>query len=154
MLNSLLSFPPVSYVARFSRPKAHFSDQTQEPCDKAAIASVGCGETDYACHCAHSTQLQSIVVPCLQNSSTCTSSDLASVLPFSQFRASKFLPSFSSLLSMIADKRTSIRNPSKADLSESQRDWQRHLDDNIHIAESNWLRNHITVSQRGHAIAD
>ncbi|KAE9366760.1 hypothetical protein N431DRAFT_429564 [Stipitochalara longipes BDJ] len=46
------------------------------PCDKAAIASVGCGETDYACHCAHSTQLQSIVVPCLQNSSTCTSSDL------------------------------------------------------------------------------
>ncbi|PMD51469.1 uncharacterized protein K444DRAFT_669265 [Hyaloscypha bicolor E] len=48
-----------------------------EPCDKAAIASVGCGETDYACHCAHSTQLQSIVVPCLQNSSTCTSSDLA-----------------------------------------------------------------------------
>jgi hypothetical protein len=55
---------------------------------------------------------------------------------------------------MIADKRTSIRNPGKADLSESQRDWQRHLDNNIHIAESNWLRNHITVSRRGHAIAD
>ncbi|PMD24423.1 hypothetical protein NA56DRAFT_745836 [Hyaloscypha hepaticicola] len=46
------------------------------PCDKAAIASVGCRETDYACHCAHSSQLQSIVVLCLQNSLTCSSSDL------------------------------------------------------------------------------
>ena len=85
MFNSLLSFLPVSYIARFSRPNVHFSDNAQEPCDKAAIASVGCGETDYACHCAHSTQLQSIVVPCLQNSSTCTSSDLASILPFPNF---------------------------------------------------------------------
>ncbi|PMD33942.1 hypothetical protein L207DRAFT_517958 [Hyaloscypha variabilis F] len=45
-------------------------------CDTAAIASVGCGETEYACHCAHSSQLQSLVVPCLQNSSTCTTADL------------------------------------------------------------------------------
>ena len=55
---------------------------------------------------------------------------------------------------MIADKKTSIRNPSKADLSESQCDWQRYLDNNIDIAKSNWLRNHITISRRGHAIAD
>ncbi|KAN0092195.1 hypothetical protein V8E51_018042 [Hyaloscypha variabilis] len=45
-------------------------------CDTSAIASVGCGETEYAFHCAHSSQLQSLVVPCLQNSSTCTTSDL------------------------------------------------------------------------------
>jgi hypothetical protein len=57
---------------------------------------------------------------------------------------------------MIADKRTSIRNPSKADLSESQRDWQWYLENDIDIdiVESNWLRNDITVSRRGHTIAD
>jgi hypothetical protein len=57
---------------------------------------------------------------------------------------------------MFADKRTSIRNPGKTDLSESQRDWQRYLDINIDIdiAESNGLRNHITVSRLGHTIAD
>ncbi|EMC97777.1 hypothetical protein BAUCODRAFT_403488 [Baudoinia panamericana UAMH 10762] len=46
------------------------------PCDDAAISSVGCGLTDYACHCAHGTQLSQIIPGCLANS-TCSQSDLA-----------------------------------------------------------------------------
>ncbi|KAF4625124.1 hypothetical protein G7Y89_g13044 [Cudoniella acicularis] len=45
------------------------------PCDDAAIKSVDCALTDYACHCAHGAQLAVIIPPCLANS-TCTSADL------------------------------------------------------------------------------
>ncbi|KAK3678922.1 hypothetical protein LTR78_001375 [Recurvomyces mirabilis] len=45
-------------------------------CDDAAFAQVGCGATDYACHCAHGAQLQAILPGCLKNS-TCSADDLA-----------------------------------------------------------------------------
>lgn len=45
-------------------------------CDDAAITQVGCNLTDYACHCAHGSQLATLIPPCLQNS-TCSSADLA-----------------------------------------------------------------------------
>jgi hypothetical protein len=44
-------------------------------CDDAGITSVGCSLTDYACHCAHGSQLALVIPPCLKNS-TCTTSDL------------------------------------------------------------------------------
>ena len=93
-----------------SRAKLQISESPQLPCDKAAIASVGCGETDYACHCAHSSQLQSIVVPCLQNSSNCSSSDLQSAPPL-------FLSELN--VEILNDVRNSIRNSCQANMSES-----------------------------------
>ena len=50
----------------------------QDACDSAAIETVGCGETDYACHCAKSDQIKALLLPCLQKNSNCTSSELQS----------------------------------------------------------------------------
>jgi hypothetical protein len=53
------------------------------PCDDAAILQVGCSLTDYSCHCAHASQLSTIIPPCLQlPNATCTTSDLQSTLLF------------------------------------------------------------------------
>jgi hypothetical protein len=46
-------------------------------CDDAGIAKVGCGLEDYACHCAHGSQLAVLIPPCLANS-TCSPADLQS----------------------------------------------------------------------------
>jgi hypothetical protein len=54
------------------------SDVKQIPCDTTAITAVGCGLTDYACHCANSDKIRPLALPCLQNNSTCSSSDLGS----------------------------------------------------------------------------
>ena len=68
-----------SSISFFNRTK---SDSRQLPCDKAAIAQVGCSETDYSCHCKNSAQLQWIITPCLQNTSTCNASELTSMYLF------------------------------------------------------------------------
>lgn len=47
-------------------------------CDDAAITKVGCNLDDYSCHCAHGSQLSTIIPPCLKNS-TCTPTDLQSM---------------------------------------------------------------------------
>jgi hypothetical protein len=54
------------------------TDLIQEPCDMMSIAAVGCGETDYACHCAHTDQITALLQPCLKKSSNCTSAELQS----------------------------------------------------------------------------
>ena|ERR1700759_2049473 len=51
------------------------------PCDDTAITQVGCGLTDYACHCAHGTQLAALIPPCLTSNSNCTTADLEG-MPF------------------------------------------------------------------------
>ena len=51
------------------------------PCDDSAITQVGCGLTDYACHCAHGTQLAALIPTCLTSNSNCTAADLQS-MPF------------------------------------------------------------------------
>jgi len=74
--------PPSPCPAPSISPESNIT-RTQLACDKAAIAAVGCAETDYACHCAHTSPLQSIIVPCLLNSSNCTPADLTSASPSS-----------------------------------------------------------------------
>ncbi|RMY34106.1 hypothetical protein D0866_05476 [Hortaea werneckii] len=46
------------------------------PCDESGIVAVGCGLKDYACHCAHSTELAAFIPSCLQKNSTCNATDL------------------------------------------------------------------------------
>ncbi|KAF2666622.1 hypothetical protein BT63DRAFT_313277 [Microthyrium microscopicum] len=46
------------------------------PCDNSAIQQVGCGLTDYSCHCAHGDQLATLIPPCLTKNATCSSADL------------------------------------------------------------------------------
>jgi CFEM domain len=48
------------------------------PCDQAAILSVGCGLTEYSCHCAHGSQLAVLIPPCLEKNATCTPTELQS----------------------------------------------------------------------------
>jgi hypothetical protein len=52
------------------------------PCDDAAITEIGCGLTDYACHCANGAQLANLIPPCLTSNSTCSPSDLQSMYSF------------------------------------------------------------------------
>jgi hypothetical protein len=52
------------------------------------------------------------------------------------------------------DVGNSVRNFSKADMFESQRNWQRHLNLNFYITESFKLCHHYTVPRRGFPIAD
>ncbi|RMY88587.1 hypothetical protein D0861_04743 [Hortaea werneckii] len=46
------------------------------PCDKSGIKAVGCGLTDYACHCAHGPELAVSIPSCLQKNSACNATDL------------------------------------------------------------------------------
>ncbi|KAI7545369.1 hypothetical protein KC331_g6253 [Hortaea werneckii] len=45
-------------------------------CDESGIRAVGCGLMDYACHCAHGTELAASIPSCLQKNSTCSATDL------------------------------------------------------------------------------
>ncbi|OCK81036.1 hypothetical protein K432DRAFT_381686 [Lepidopterella palustris CBS 459.81] len=64
----VLAQTPAQYAAQIP--------QCSETCDQYGIRKVGCGLTDYACHCANSNALKAVVVPCLQHNSTCTPSEL------------------------------------------------------------------------------
>ncbi|OTA39408.1 hypothetical protein BTJ68_00596 [Hortaea werneckii EXF-2000] len=46
------------------------------PCDESGIRAVGCELKDYACHCAHGTELAASIPSCLQKNSTCSATDL------------------------------------------------------------------------------
>ncbi|TKA80100.1 hypothetical protein B0A49_02445 [Cryomyces minteri] len=80
MRSTSIFFSALAAVAAVSaQSPASFAAQIPacvESCDHAAIASVGCGLTDYPCHCSHGAQLKALILPCLQNSSNCTTAEL------------------------------------------------------------------------------
>ncbi|KAK5019291.1 hypothetical protein BJ546DRAFT_523939 [Cryomyces antarcticus] len=80
MRSTSIFFSALAAVAAVSaQSPASFAAQIPacvEPCDHAAITSVGCNLTDYACHCSHGAQLKALILPCLQNSSNCTTAEL------------------------------------------------------------------------------
>ncbi|OCL01813.1 hypothetical protein AOQ84DRAFT_383318 [Glonium stellatum] len=80
MRSSAVLFALLSVVATgLAQTPAQYAAQIPscaETCDKAGIEKAHCGLTDYACHCANSNTIKAVVVPCLQQNSTCTASDL------------------------------------------------------------------------------
>lgn len=80
MRSPTILFALLSVIATvFAQTPAQYAAQIPscaETCDKAGIEKAHCSLTDYACHCANSNTIKAAVVPCLQQNSTCTTSEL------------------------------------------------------------------------------
>jgi len=81
-LSSLLLIPITLVHADLNSTIAELEAQINpctEACAAAAISKSVCGLTDYICQCQHATELNTVIVPCLQKDSTCSASDIQSM---------------------------------------------------------------------------